>query len=147
MGGARGKLTRPDQPLAFSVRFAPIKPLDAVLVELVVSKASGGKWRFEIELEASEGAVDAVVTLEAGVHQTVHVPVFIYSEEEEEERGGEEGRSFRATFTPETPLSFTAAPMLGTLPSQSAAQGPKGKGKGGLFLGPPMLHVSCIFKP
>ena len=142
LGGARGKLTRPDQPLAFSVRFAPIKPLDAVLVELVVSKASGGKWRFELELEASEGAVDAVVTLEAGVHQTVHVPVFIQSEEEGKE--GEEGMSFRATFSPETPLSFTATPLLGTLPvvsaSSSAPAAPRAS-KQGLFVGPPLKAI------
>ncbi len=45
------RLTRPDQPLRYKVYFAPQRMLPPTSLELVINKSTGGRWRFEMQLQ------------------------------------------------------------------------------------------------
>jgi hypothetical protein len=49
------RLSRPQQPLRYRVCFAPTRMLPPTSVELVVNKSSGGRWRFEMQLQVWRG--------------------------------------------------------------------------------------------
>ncbi|CAN0006302.1 unnamed protein product, partial [Choristocarpus tenellus] len=59
-------LSNPEQSLRFQVSLEPLKPFHAT-VELVVIRDTGGRWRYEIKLEATEPVPDDSIVLQAGV--------------------------------------------------------------------------------
>lgn len=104
------RLSRPDQPLTFAVRFAPQRAINAE-VELVVTKSSGGRWRFDLQLQATKADLDAFVTIEAGVQQTRSVPIYLYGPSDP----SAPPTTFTASFSSDTPLTFSVMPGRGTL--------------------------------
>jgi len=50
------------EPLAFLMRFEPLRPFKAN-VEFVVYKSSGGRWKFNMVFEALDPEVDDVITI------------------------------------------------------------------------------------
>jgi len=57
-------ITGPNVPLRFKVSFEPQK-VCRTKVDFVVNKNSGGRWRFELQLEATEPDLDGTIFLEA----------------------------------------------------------------------------------
>lgn len=106
------RITAPGQPLTYLVSFAPPKVMSES-VELVVSKASGGRWRFELQLVATEPDADGVITLEAAIDSTVTVPLPLFS-------SSDEPQPFTAWLSGDTPLTFTVQPSKGLLPVMGA---------------------------
>lgn len=47
------RLSSPHSPLRYRMLWNPVYPLPPTTVELVVLKAAGGRWRFDIQLEVS----------------------------------------------------------------------------------------------
>ena len=101
-------LSRPDQPLVYRVRFAPTTTFASSAAELVINKASGGRWRFDLHLTASEPETDGTITIEAGMDQTGFVPLMLHST-----LGSPV--SFSAAFSAETPLLFDVTVEKGLL--------------------------------
>lgn len=93
--------------ISLQVRFTPRRMLTAE-VELVIHKASGGRWRFQIHLHASEPENDGVFTIESAMDQTSSIPIYLYS-------SSDKPVPFTANFTPDTPLSFDVRPTKGML--------------------------------
>eukprot|EP00201_Polytomella_parva_P023354 CAMPEP_0175046994 /NCGR_PEP_ID=MMETSP0052_2-20121109/5346_1 /TAXON_ID=51329 ORGANISM="Polytomella parva, Strain SAG 63-3" /NCGR_SAMPLE_ID=MMETSP0052_2 /ASSEMBLY_ACC=CAM_ASM_000194 /LENGTH=166 /DNA_ID=CAMNT_0016310815 /DNA_START=18 /DNA_END=515 /DNA_ORIENTATION=+ len=93
-------LLDPKDPLQFRVSFAPPRPMPLTTVELHVARVrGGGRWRFEIQLEASEPDLDGVITLECTIGQTATQAVPIFA-------SGDLPEPFRAELSSDTPLSF-----------------------------------------
>ena len=115
------RLSAPSQPLAFRVAFAPRSAFGAASAELIVHKASGGRWRFDLGLLATEPETDGIITVEAGMDQTAYVPIFLRAE-----AGSVGPVRFAASFTAETPLLFNVTPDQGQLlPPALAAADPE----------------------
>lgn len=60
-GMGPGRLAGPGQPLVYHVLFAPPRGM-ATTVTLIITKPSGGRWRFEIQLQVRV-RVGGVVTV------------------------------------------------------------------------------------
>merc|ERR1712232_477164 len=48
------------QQVSLRVRFAPLRPFVS-LCNLVITRASGGRWRFDVKLESTEPEVDDTI--------------------------------------------------------------------------------------
>ncbi|KXZ50888.1 hypothetical protein GPECTOR_14g137 [Gonium pectorale] len=103
------RLSRPDAPLRYTVYFAPARMLPPTSLELVISKSSGGRWRFEMQLAATEPDLDGTLTIEAAVGATASIPLRLYA-------SGNEPQPFTATFPSDTPMCFNVVPSKGVLP-------------------------------
>ncbi len=77
-GTPPGRLASPAQPLVFSVFFAPPRALSTA-VQLVVTKPSGGRWRFEVQLQAVDTDVDGDIEIEAAMDHTSSAPLMLYA--------------------------------------------------------------------
>jgi len=109
------RINSPTQPLTYKVRFAPQRMFNAD-VEFIVHKNSGGRWRFEMQLQASEPDLDGVLTIEAAMDQTATVPIQLFS-------SSDKPQPFTASFTSDTPIQFNVLPQRGMLPP-AGQQGP-----------------------
>jgi len=95
------------QKIAVHVRFYPLRPFLA-MCHLVVAKVSGGRWRFELKLEATEPEVDDVITIESPLNKPASVAfrlcnhTNVYSE-------------FDAFFDAESGTEFSVTPTSGVL--------------------------------
>ncbi|EFJ49198.1 hypothetical protein VOLCADRAFT_90100 [Volvox carteri f. nagariensis] len=103
------RLSRPDAPLRYKVYFAPQRMLPPTSLELVINKSTGGRWRFEMQLQATEPDLDGTLTIEAAVGATSYVPLRLYS-------SSNEPQPFTASFPSDTPLVFNVVPSKGLLP-------------------------------
>ncbi|CAM9548186.1 unnamed protein product [Chrysoparadoxa australica] len=59
-------ISKAAEPLRFQVSFDPLRPFHAA-VDLVILRKSGGRWRYEVKLEATEPAPDDSISIEAAV--------------------------------------------------------------------------------
>ena len=64
-------LTDPGQPLRYDIVFEPLRSFP-MHFELVVNKQSGGRWHFDVQLDATEPDVDEI-TIEAMLNRTSSV--------------------------------------------------------------------------
>jgi len=89
------------------VKFAPLRPFTA-MCNVVVTRSSGGRWRFDLSLEATEPEVDDTILLQSPLKKPAsvafrlcnHTPA--YSE-------------FDAFFDAESAFEFTVQPTSGVL--------------------------------
>eukprot|EP00744_Colponema_vietnamica_P002583 GILI01004025.1.p2 GENE.GILI01004025.1~~GILI01004025.1.p2 ORF type:complete len:196 (+),score=74.20 GILI01004025.1:2-589(+) len=96
-----------DPRLDFKVTLEPLRPM-RVPGELVIEKDSGGRWRYDLLLEALEPDIDDVIHMEAALQRpssvsfrlTNHFPAYA---------------EFTAFFTPESSFEFTVTPTSGIL--------------------------------
>ncbi|KAF0745951.1 hypothetical protein AaE_008324 [Aphanomyces astaci] len=91
-------------PLEYLVRFDPLKPI-RLTVALVVKKRSGGLWRFDIHLDASDPVVDDVLTIESALNQTSSVSFKLTNQ-------FRESAPFQAEFTPGSSQAFTVHQLV-----------------------------------
>lgn len=97
----------PADPIRYQVTFEPMRPFSTSLM-LVVVRSSGGRWPFEIQLDASEADVDDNIVIEAALKTTSVVTFKLvnrlpaYS-------------PFQAFFSTESALSFSVSPSSGLL--------------------------------
>lgn len=86
----------------YKVIFEPQKTVSAK-VEMVVEKSTGGRWRFELRLEATQPDVDGSVTIQAAPGQSALGPVMLYSPTDQPE-------PFTCHFTHDSSISFDVSP-------------------------------------
>eukprot|EP00762_Andalucia_godoyi_P000316 ANDGO_03161.mRNA.1 hypothetical protein H310_00289 len=100
-------VTRVNQPLKYHVTFVPLRSFRAT-VQLVIHKKSGGRWKFDVELEATPPDPDDIIIIESNMHKTENVCFRLTNI-------FPTPAHFEARFTPESPLEFTVIPTSGTL--------------------------------
>lgn len=93
--------------LVMSIDWQPLRPL-RTSAALVVRKASGGRWRYDMVLEAGEPSPDDIITIEAPIHKTAHVQFKLCN-------AFDVDAPFAAYFTPDSTSVFTVSPMAGVL--------------------------------
>lgn len=103
-----GKLRDSDDPLRLVMDFRPRKPMH-VPAELVVTKSTGGQWRFNFSVRATDPAPDDVLEIQADVGAVERVAIDIYGE-------GSDPEPFRAYFTLDAAAELRVDPARGTLP-------------------------------
>jgi len=95
------------QQVSLKVRFAPLRPFLA-LCNLVITRASGGRWRFDVKLEATEPEVDDTISIQSPLNKPASVAFRLcnhtnaYAE-------------FDAFFDAESAYEFTVQPTAGVL--------------------------------
>ena len=100
-------------PLRFRLSFMPLKPLQAS-VAFVVTKASGGRWRFELQLDVSGPEPDGKVFVGAAVGGVGHTALLVRPE-------GGAPSSFHARIVDAGNIASTegleVSPTSGTMPA------------------------------
>lgn len=97
------------EPLVFDVVFEPLKQVTRQTVELVVSKKSGGRWRFQVQVEALEPEVDDIIRIHSQIHKTSSVSFRLTNQ-------FDSYAEFQAYFTRDSSIEFTVSPKSGVLP-------------------------------
>jgi len=93
--------------VSLHVKFAPLRPFVA-LCNLVITRASGGRWRFDLKLEATEPEVDDTISIQSPLNKPASVAFrlsnhsSVYAE-------------FDAFFDAESAYEFTVSPTSGVL--------------------------------
>ncbi|CAE7260414.1 CFAP47 [Symbiodinium sp. CCMP2456] len=96
-----------DGQVMLKVAFSPLRPFVA-LCNLVITRASGGRWRFDLKLEATEPEVDDIISIQSPLNKPASVAfrlnnhTSVYSE-------------FEAFFDAESAYEFTVQPTAGVL--------------------------------
>jgi hypothetical protein len=96
--------------VGLKVRFAPLRPFVA-MCNLVITRASGGRWRFDLKLEATEPEVDDTISIQSPLNKPASVAfrlcnhTGVYA-------------NFDAFFDAESAYEFTVQPTSGVLEPQ-----------------------------
>jgi hypothetical protein len=104
---SRAKQQVTGKEVSLRVNFAPLRPFVA-LCNLVISRASGGRWRFDVKLEATEPEVDDTISIQSPLNKPASVAFRLcnhtnaYAE-------------FDAFFDAESAYEFTVQPTAGVL--------------------------------
>jgi len=108
----RNYLEDPSDPLIFKAVFNPLKPFKA-LVELIVIKSSGGRWKFKLHLEASFPDPDDTIMITSAIHKSSSVSFKLnnYSKV---------AADFTAAFTNDSDIEFSVNPKSGILEKAKA---------------------------
>lgn len=96
-----------DEPLEFLIRFEPLRPFKTI-VEFLIYKSSGGRWKYNIQLEALDPDVDDTIVIESPINKSHSVAFKLTNQL----RAFAE---FEAFFTPESNSCFTVSPTQGVL--------------------------------
>lgn len=98
---------RDKSQVSLKVKFAPLRPFVA-MCNLVITRASGGRWRFDVKLEATEPEVDDTISIQSPLNKPASVAFrltnhsSVYAE-------------FDAFFDAESAYEFTVSPTSGVL--------------------------------
>eukprot|EP01029_Cantina_marsupialis_P004925 TRINITY_DN15231_c0_g1_i2.p1 TRINITY_DN15231_c0_g1~~TRINITY_DN15231_c0_g1_i2.p1 ORF type:complete len:1190 (+),score=361.37 TRINITY_DN15231_c0_g1_i2:125-3694(+) len=103
-------ITQPGErpTVTLQVVFEPLRPFVSS-AELILLKSSGGRWRYDMLLEAGEADVDDVIALEAKLHESSRVSFDISNQFNTE-------APFKAFFGVGSPKEFAVSPSNGVLP-------------------------------
>jgi hypothetical protein len=77
-------------------------------VNLLITRRSGGRWRFDLDLVASQPEVDDEIRIEGHVNRTSSVSFRITNQFDTE-------APFKAFFSSESPPEFSVTPTTGML--------------------------------
>jgi hypothetical protein len=102
------QLFDPTQPIIFDVAFEPLRTF-AAPVQLLVYKSSGGRWRFDLELEATDPDPDDVIQIQSSLNTTSSVSFKLTNQ-------FTIPTPFLAEFSSDSSLAFTISPSEGELP-------------------------------
>eukprot|EP00656_Telonema_subtile_P057792 TRINITY_DN9591_c0_g1_i1.p1 TRINITY_DN9591_c0_g1~~TRINITY_DN9591_c0_g1_i1.p1 ORF type:complete len:904 (+),score=208.60 TRINITY_DN9591_c0_g1_i1:119-2830(+) len=100
-------VARHDAPLQFHLRFEPLRPLSTI-VKLLIQRANGGQWTFDLELEASDPEIDDTIVISSLLHQTSSVAFNLTNQ-------FTVMTPYTAYFTPDSSLAFSVDPKRGLL--------------------------------
>lgn len=95
------------EKVSLKVNFSPLRPFVA-LCNLVITRASGGRWRFDLKLEATEPEVDDTILIQSPLNKPASV-AFRLSNHKSVYSG------FDAFFDAESAYEFTVQPTSGVL--------------------------------
>jgi hypothetical protein len=101
-------------PIRLQLVFTPMKPF-ATSIQLVVLRQSGGRWPFEVQLEATEPDFDDNILVESPLRTTGSVSFKLSNRTESDEFS-----NFQAFFSSDSSTCFTVSPNSGVLAPFSA---------------------------
>ena len=103
-------------PLRVLLSFEPnkAKQVDAWIV---VTKQSGGRWKFPLSCVADDCEVDDVITIDAAINTSSTVGFSLFNQVS---RQGDVAASFKAFFTLDSALEFKVSPSQGMLEPASS---------------------------
>ncbi|KAK3255401.1 hypothetical protein CYMTET_35412 [Cymbomonas tetramitiformis] len=104
-----------DAPLRFAVVFEPQRILSTT-VDFVISKASGGRWRFEIQLEGTEADIDGTLKLEAFTNETASQKITLSNPEHGPDV------PFTCVLSADTPDEFYLRPQRGVFKGEEPVE-------------------------
>ena len=93
--------------LVMAVDWRPLRPIRSSAA-LVVQKNSGGRWRYDITLEAGEPEPDDVIYIESAINKMSAVSFRLANVFNAD-------APFTAYFTPDSPAVFSVSPVAGIL--------------------------------
>ena len=100
-------LTDPNEPLQFKVKFEPLRPFKTE-AELFIYKGSGGRWRYNVLIEAKDPDLDDTIVIEAPMHKNTSVAFRLCNH-------FKQYASFEAFFAEGSDPFFTIQPEKGIL--------------------------------
>jgi hypothetical protein len=100
-------ISSPDESLEFLVRFEPLRPFKTI-VEFLIYKSSGGRWKYNIMLEALDPDVDDTIIIESQINKSHSVAFKLTNQLKA-------FAEFEAFFTPESNSCFSVMPTQGVL--------------------------------
>lgn len=103
----RNIINDPSEPLEYSVRFEPLRPYKTT-VELLVYKSTGGRWKYNILLDAQEPEEDDTIIIESQMNKTASVAFKLTNQ-------FKAFAEFDAKFTPDSDSTFQVSPAHGVL--------------------------------
>lgn len=101
--------------LPYTFRFEPLRPYRGS-VYLLIKKKSGGRWRFEVVLDASDPPVDDTITIESSLNQTSSVTFQLRNQ-------FRQATAFNAEFSAGSLAAFSVYPAEGVLPPYGSNDG------------------------
>jgi len=105
-------LRKVDGKLVFQFQFEPVQPFSAS-AHLVVKRATGGRWPFEIQLDATSPDPDDLIQIEANLQQPSVVQFKLRN-------NTMDYAPFQAYFTTDSADTLAVAPSSGVLPPADA---------------------------
>jgi hypothetical protein len=108
-------ISSPSEPVKFQLTFAPMRPF-ATAVQLFVTRGSGGRWPFEVQLDALEPDPDDVIVVEAALNTTATVTFQLLNR-------FDAYAPFQAFFSADSSLNLAVTPHAGLLAPSSAPAG------------------------
>lgn len=109
------RITQPNQVIPFQFSFHPLKPFQTS-VDLLISKRSGGRWRFQIRLDSAEPSIDDVIEVQAMLQHTASVSFQLKNQ-------FNVPAPFEAYLTVESAYQFSVYPTNGVLPPVDSEDG------------------------
>lgn len=109
------KSTSTEQMVSLKLKFEPLRPVSTP-ADLVITKRSGGRWRFPLNIEVSEPKIDDTIKIEAMIHTTQSVSFSLANQ-------FEIFSDFKAYMTPDSPSEFKVFPATGLLEPMSSKEG------------------------
>lgn len=100
-------ISNPSEALEFMVKFEPLRPFKSH-VEFFIYKASGGRWKYNILLEALEPDIDDTISIESPINKTTSIAFKLTNQ-------FKAFAEFEAFFTPESDSCFAIQPAQGIL--------------------------------
>ncbi|CAG9335550.1 unnamed protein product [Blepharisma stoltei] len=100
-------ISSPAEALEFSVKFEPLRPFKTQ-VELLIYKGSGGRWKYNIMLEALDPDIDDTINIESQINKTTSIAFKLTNQ-------FKAFAEFEAFFTPESDSCFAIQPNQGIL--------------------------------
>jgi hypothetical protein len=96
-----------EDTLHLSVVFEPLRP-NRVPCSLIIHKRSGGRWRFEVAVEATQPEIDDTIRIQAEINRVSSVSFKIANQ-------FDFPTEFKAFFTMDSSFEFTVHPTQGVL--------------------------------
>lgn len=109
----KSAITSETDPLHFAVVFRPVKAIDFCTCELVIEKASGGRWRFPVHVRATEPDIDGVLQVSAYVGEVSETTFTLANPDPLP-------CNFTAYFNPGGPQELTVSPECGLMRASKA---------------------------
>ncbi|CEG49593.1 uncharacterized protein PHALS_07349 [Plasmopara halstedii] len=101
--------------LVYLIRFEPLRSYRGSIT-LLIKKKSGGLWRFDVSLDATDPPIDDVLTIESSLNQTSSVSFQLCNQ-------FRESAAFLADFSAGSSSAFTVYPVQGELPPYESQDG------------------------
>ena len=109
-------IAEPSEALQYQVKFTPLRPFRTE-AELFIYKSSGGRWKFNLIIEAKEGNVDDTITIEAAMGRPASIRFRLPYK-------GKLYTPFQAVFSQESDPCFSVFPLEGLLEPYSKLSTP-----------------------
>ncbi len=96
------------EPVVLAVAFEPLRPIRST-ISVIINKASGGRWRYELDVIATDPDIDDVIRIQSPIHKTSSVSFRLTNQ-------FDTFADYRAHFSRDSPFEFTVSPDTGVLP-------------------------------